>query len=68
MDLDRIEAAVAIESWWWTGEVAADFASPQWLGLAAARAERLAGNAGSYADGMRRAAARRLDSWQAAAR
>ena len=26
------------------------------------------GNAGSYADGMRRAAARRLDSWQAAAR
>ena len=67
MDLDRIEAAVAIESWWWTGEVAADFASPEWLGLAARRAERLAGNAGSYADGMRRAAARRLDSWQAAA-
>ncbi len=67
-DLDRIEAAVAVEAWWWTGEVAGDFASRAWLDLAAARAERLAGHAGSYADGMRRAAARRLDSWQRAPR
>ncbi len=67
-DLDRIETAVAVEAWWWTGEVAGDFASPAWLDLAAARAERLAGHAGSYADGMRRAAARRLDSWQRALR
>jgi hypothetical protein len=65
-DLDRIEAAVAVEAWWWTGEVAGDFASRAWLDLAAARAERLAGHAGSYADGMRRAAARRLDTWQRA--
>jgi DNA-binding SARP family transcriptional activator len=67
-DLDSIEAAVAIEAWWWTGEVAADFASPGWLALAARRAERLAGQAGGYAGGMRREAARRLDAWQAAAR
>ena len=60
-DLDRIEAAVAIEAWWWTGEVAADFASQPWLDLAARRAERLARGAGGYADGMRQAAARRLD-------
>jgi DNA-binding SARP family transcriptional activator/tetratricopeptide (TPR) repeat protein len=65
-DLNRIEASVAIEAWWWTGEVAADFASRQWLDLAAERAERLARNAGSYADGMRAAAARRLDAWQQA--
>ena len=63
-DLDRIEASVAIEAWWWTGEVAADFASRRWLDLAAERAERLARNAGSYAAGMREAAARRLDAWQ----
>lgn len=67
-DLDSIEAAVAIEAWWWTGEVAADFASPDWLGMAARRAERLAGHAGGYADGIRQEAARRLDAWQAAVR
>jgi hypothetical protein len=65
-DLDRIEASVAIEAWWWTGEVAADFASQRWLDLAAERAERLARNAGSYADGMRAAAGRRLGAWQQA--
>jgi DNA-binding SARP family transcriptional activator len=67
-ELDRIEAAVAIEAWWWTGEVAADFASQQWLDLAARRAERLARGAGGYADGMRQEAARRLDAWQQALR
>jgi tetratricopeptide (TPR) repeat protein len=63
-DLGRIESAVAIEAWWWTGELAADFASPAWLDLAAERAERLALNAGSYAEGMRQAAARRLEAWR----
>jgi DNA-binding SARP family transcriptional activator len=66
-DLDRIEAAVAIEAWWWTGEVAADFASPAWLDLAAERAERLASHAGRYAEVMRQTAARRLATWQMAA-
>jgi DNA-binding SARP family transcriptional activator len=63
-DLERIDAAVAIEAWWWTGEVAADFASTAWLDLAAERAGRLAGQAGRYADGMRQAAAVRLDIWR----
>jgi DNA-binding SARP family transcriptional activator len=67
-DLDRIQAAVAIEAWWWTGEVAAEFGSPAWLGLAAERAERLASHAGGYGGAMRDAAARRLSSWQLAAR
>jgi AAA ATPase domain/Bacterial transcriptional activator domain len=66
-DLDRIEAAVAVEAWWWTGETAAAFAVPAWLDLAAERAERLARQAGDYSDTLRRAAARRLDGWRAAA-
>ena len=65
-DLDLLAGAVAVEAWWWTGEVAADFASRRWLDLAAERGGRLAANAGDHADGMRRALARRLDAWQAA--
>jgi AAA ATPase domain/Bacterial transcriptional activator domain/Transcriptional regulatory protein, C terminal len=64
-DLDRVEAAVAVEAWWWTGETAADLAVPAWLDLAAERAERLARSAGDHADTLRQAAARRLDGWQA---
>jgi hypothetical protein len=63
-DLARLEAAVAVEAWWWTGEAAADLAVPAWLDLAAERAERLARSAGDYADTLRRAAARRLDGWR----
>jgi hypothetical protein len=36
-DLDLLDASVAIEAWWWTGEVAADFANPVWLDRAAGR-------------------------------
>jgi tetratricopeptide (TPR) repeat protein len=64
-DLDRLEGAVAVEAWWWTGEAAADFAVPAWLDVAAERVERLARQAGGYADTLRRAAARRLDGWRA---
>ena len=64
-DLDRVEAAVAVEAWWWTGETAADLAVPAWLDLAAERAGRLARSAGDHADTLRQAAARRLDDWQA---
>ena len=64
-DLDRIEGAVAVEAWWWTGEAAADFAVPAWLDVAAERAERLARQAGDYAETLRRAAGRRLDGWRA---
>ena len=64
-DLDRVEAAVAVEAWWWTGETAADLAVPAWLDLAAERAGRLARSAGDHADTLRQAAARRLNEWQA---
>ena len=64
-DLDRLEGSVAVEAWWWTGEAAADFAVPAWLDVAAERAERLARQAGDYADTLRRAAGPRLDGWRA---
>jgi hypothetical protein len=66
-DLDLLDASVAIEAWWWTGEMAADFAIPAWLDRAEDRAGRLARNAGRYADGMRREADQRLRGWRAAA-
>ena len=32
-DLDLLDASVAVEAWWWTGEVAAEFANPPgWTG------------------------------------
>jgi DNA-binding SARP family transcriptional activator len=65
-DLDLLDASVAIEAWWWTGDVAADFASPAWLDRAAERAGRLASHAGGYAAGLRRAADQRLLAWRAA--
>lgn len=64
--LDALNAAVAVEAWWWTGEVAADFASPAWLARAGERADRLASQAGDYADVLRQAAGKRLAAWQAA--
>jgi hypothetical protein len=66
-DLDLLDGSVAIEAWWWTGEVAADFANPAWLDRAAERAGRLARNSGGYADGLRQEADRRLRGWRAAA-
>jgi len=67
-DLDLLDASVAIEAWWWTGDVAADFAVPRWLDRAAERAGRLARRAGRYGDGLRLAAGRRQQDWQAIAR
>jgi hypothetical protein len=63
-DLDLLDTSVAIEAWWWTGDVAADFANLTWLDRAAERAERLARHAGRHADGMRLAAERRLRGWR----
>ena len=62
-----VEAAVAVEAWWWTGEAAADFAGP---GLAGRRGRpgRAAGPPGRRPRGtLRQAAARRLERWRAAA-
>ena len=66
-DLDLLDSSVALEAWWWTGEVAADFASPAWLDRAMDRAGRLACQAGGYADGLRRQADQRLRAWRARA-
>jgi hypothetical protein len=59
-DLDLLDRCVAIEAWWWTCDVAADFGLPAWRDRAADRAARLARDAGSYGDGLRREADRRL--------
>ncbi len=67
-DLDALDRAVSIEAWWWTGELAADLGQAAWLDQAAARAARLAGAAGEYADGLRAAAGQRLDGWRRAIR
>jgi DNA-binding SARP family transcriptional activator len=63
-DLDLLDSSVAIEAWWWTGDVAADFASATWLDRAADRAERLARHAGRHADGLRLVAEQRMRGWR----
>ena len=65
--LDLLDASVAVEAWWWTGEVAAEFANPVWLDRAADRAGRLAQHAEGYADVLRRHADQRLAGWRARA-
>jgi tetratricopeptide (TPR) repeat protein len=59
-DLDLLDSCVAIEAWWWTFDVAIDFANPAWLDRAADRTAQLAKDAGRYGDGLRRAADQRL--------
>jgi tetratricopeptide (TPR) repeat protein len=63
-DLDLLDSSVAIEAWWWTGDLAADYGVPAWLDRAAGHVARLARHAGSYAGGLQDAAARRMQSWQ----
>jgi DNA-binding SARP family transcriptional activator/Tfp pilus assembly protein PilF len=65
-DLDLVEGTVAVEAWWWTGEVAAELSAPGLLDRAADRAERLARQAGDHAGVLRNEAGRRLESWRAA--
>jgi DNA-binding SARP family transcriptional activator len=67
-DLDTLERSVAIEAWWWTGDVAADLGVSQWLERAGRQAARLADNAGPHADTLRQEADRRMDRWQTRAR
>jgi hypothetical protein len=65
VDLDRLERAVAIEAWWWTGEAAAALGVPAWLDRAGDQAARLADNAGQLAGTVRQHAAERIRGWQA---
>lgn len=66
-DLDALDAAVAIEAWWWTGDLAADCGNPALLDRAAERAARLARHSGRYAEGLRAAADLRMRAWRSAA-
>ena len=59
-DLDLLDRCVAIEAWWWTCDLAADFGLPAWRDRAADRVARLAREAGDYGDSLRREADRRL--------
>jgi DNA-binding SARP family transcriptional activator len=63
-DLDQLDASVAIEAWWWTGEVAADLGLPPLLARAEARVEQLCGELGSRAPRLRTAADARIRRWQ----
>lgn len=65
-DLDAVHRAVAIESWWWTGDLAADFGSAAWLDLATERVAELASKAGAYGETLRAQAGRRLAQWRSA--
>jgi len=65
-DLDLLDASVAVEAWWWTGDLAADCGHPGWLDRAAERATRLAGNAGRYAQCLTAAAEDRMRAWRSA--
>ena len=55
-DLDLLDRCVAIEAWWWTCDMAADFGLPAWRDRAAGRAARLARDAGEYGEGLLREA------------
>jgi hypothetical protein len=64
-DLDLLDASVAIEAWWWTGDLAADYGVPAWLDRSAAQVTRLSREAGPrYAGGLRAAARQRMAAWR----
>jgi DNA-binding SARP family transcriptional activator/tetratricopeptide (TPR) repeat protein len=63
-DLDLVARSVAIEAWWWTGDVAADLGAPGLLDRAARQADRLASEAGQHAETLRRHADSRMREWQ----
>jgi tetratricopeptide (TPR) repeat protein len=62
-DLAAHQASIAIESWWWTADVAVEFGRTDWLARAADQVTRLIAEAGPYAGPLRAAAGRRLRAW-----
>jgi len=64
-DLDLLDSSVAIEAWWWTGELAADYGVLAWLDRSAAHVTRLSQEAGPrYASGLRDSAHQRFAAWR----
>jgi hypothetical protein len=66
-DLALTQRAVAIESWWWTGESAAAHRVPAWVERAASQVSSLADDAAARGPALLAAAVPRLDAWKAAA-
>jgi hypothetical protein len=62
--LDLLDSCVALESWWWTGETAADLGSGLLLARAEHRVAQLAREIGSRATELHRDADRRLEHWR----
>ena len=62
--LDLLDSCVALESWWWTGETAADLGSSRLLARAEDRVARIAREIGPRATELHRDADRRLDRWR----
>ena len=61
--LDLLDSCVALESWWWTGETAADLGSSHLLARAEDRVAQLAREIGPRATELHRDADRRLERW-----
>lgn len=66
-DLDEADRVVGLESWWWTGTMAAALHVPAWVDRAADRVADLAAAAGARGPALQAAAAPRLDGWKLAA-
>jgi DNA-binding SARP family transcriptional activator len=64
-DVAAVEAAVAVEAWWWAGETGMALGQERWLDRAATLAGRLADASGEYAGPLRAEATRRIDGWRA---
>jgi len=62
--LDLLDSCVALESWWWTGETAADLGSEQLLDRATGRVALLARDIGPRATELHRDADLRLEHWR----
>jgi len=67
-DLAAVEAAVALEAWWWIGETTAELDVPGGQDRAASALARLEAAAGPYRDSLRALASRRFETWAATAR
>ncbi|HEY5878077.1 MAG TPA: BTAD domain-containing putative transcriptional regulator [Nakamurella sp.] len=62
-DLDLADASVALESWWWAGELGAVGGERRWLTRAQAGAARLLVQAGAHEETFRRHVDRLVDGW-----
>jgi DNA-binding SARP family transcriptional activator len=62
-DLDTADRAVALESWWWAGELGAAGGERVWVQRARTAAAALLTQAGPHEDTLRRHVGRLVDAW-----